>query len=85
MIVRRFPTDPATLQLLRAACQINDDTGRTHLLEFLAFGEEVVAREWIEEDVCVIEHAPGTEPFSPHAVIVDLVDEIERLRCGDAS
>ena len=88
MSERTFPTDEVTLALLRAACSINDDTGRTHLQDFLDFGSQPIRSTLLNAGeveaggvaIYEIEHAPGTEPFSEHGVIAALIDEIERLR-----
>ena len=88
MSVRSFPVDRATLTLLRAACEINEDTGRTHLQDFLQFGAVETDRVLLNEDeveedgipIYEVYHEPGTEPWSEHGVIVSLVDEILRLR-----
>ena len=38
---KRFPTDELSLSLLAEACRINEDTGRTHLQDFLHMGTRV--------------------------------------------
>lgn len=89
-----FPLDDATLVMLRSACEINPDTGRTHLHDFLDMGSRVKSREditaetfgEIEADdqetprVYFVEHEEGYEPFSEHDAIRALVDEVLRLR-----
>lgn len=81
-----FPTDPATLVLLAAACRINPDNGQTNLLTFLDMGSRVKTQTLIDGDpdepgaVYVVEYEPGFEPWSPQSVILALIAEIERLR-----
>lgn len=36
-----YPVDDMSLRLLAEACRINDDTGRTHLSDFLEMGAQV--------------------------------------------
>lgn len=89
-----FPTDEMTLRLLIEACRINDDTGRSHLMDFLdmgtrvaskkdetakVFGEEEAADESTPR-VYLVEYEEGHAPFSPQTVIEDLALEILRLR-----
>lgn len=84
-----FPTDAATLHMLAAACRINPDTGRTHLLDFLSMGERVGSSTLIgagegtwmgDAPVYGVEFEEGYEPFGPNDVILALVEEILRLR-----
>jgi hypothetical protein len=84
-----FPVDDATLHLLIAACQVNPDTGRTHLLDFLAMGERVKSVTDLSDEfeeggapIYFVEHEPGYEPFGPHDALVALAEEILRLRHG---
>lgn len=86
-----FPVDDATLVLLAAACEINPDTGRTHLQDFLMMGAREKSREDITHEfdgdgppVFVVEYEEGYRPFTEHAAIKALVTEIQRLR-GDES
>lgn len=81
-----FPLDDATLVMLRAACQINPDSGHTELLSFLDMGARVKSVTDITDEcdagapVYLVEHEEGFEPWSPEGVIPALVDEIFRLR-----
>ncbi len=89
-----FPVDDVTLVMLASACEINEETGRTHLQDFLDMGARVKSLEDITAEVFgeyeaddadtprvfLAEHESGYEPFSPHAVISALVVEIQRLR-----
>ena len=83
-----FPVDDATLIMLAAACEINPDTGRTHLSDFLDMGTRETSRELVDDidDIPVYEvkYEPGYEPFSPHHVIQCLVAEIQRLRTNES-
>lgn len=82
----KFPTDDATLHLLIGACQINPDTGRTHLLDFLDFGSIEKSRELVDEGGCGgfpvyhVEFEEGTAPFSPNQVIQTLAEELMEAR-----
>lgn len=80
----QFPTDETTLTLLIAACQINPDTGRTHLQDFLHMGTRVKSETLISEvdgvPVYEVEHEKGYEPFSEQDVIVTLAEELLELR-----
>lgn len=88
-----FPLDDATLVMLASACEINPDTGRTHLLDFLAMGERVKSVTDITHEigdgegapVYFVEHEEGYAPFSPHDVIAALVAEVQRLRTEAAA
>lgn len=82
-----FPLDDATLVMLASACEINPDTGRTHLLDFLDFGSQVKTSTDISEEfgddgpaVYLVEYEDGACPFSPHDAIKALVAEVQRLR-----
>jgi hypothetical protein len=85
-----FPVDNTTLALLEAACNINPDTGRTHLMDFLSMGEEVKSRTLLMEEgdlglgivapVYEVEFEEGREPWSVNSVILALVAEVRRLR-----
>ncbi len=84
-----FPLDSATLVMLRAACQINPDTGQTHLHDFLDMGSRVKSQTLIEDGdgetmatapVYEVEFEEGFAPFSEHHAIRALVGEILRLR-----
>lgn len=83
-----FPTDETTLTLLVAACEINPDTGQSHLLDFLDMGtrerSRTIVSDGVDEDedgmIVHVEYEPGFEPYSPQQVIVALVDEVRRLR-----
>jgi hypothetical protein len=87
--VSGFPVDDATLVMLAAACEVNPDTGRSHLLDFLHMGTQEKSREDVSHEVggeigegvaFFIEYEEGAAPFSPHDVIRALVTEIQRLR-----
>lgn len=83
-----FPTDDATLVMLRAACDINPDSGRSHLNDFLDMGSQIKS----ETDQGIIdsfagpmplvevEYEEGKAPHSPQGVIMTLVDELMDLR-----
>lgn len=73
-----FPTDRTTLALLRFACMVNPDTGRSHLHDFLSMGSVERSRERIADDVVFVDYS--RPPWSEHEVILALVDEVERLR-----
>ena len=80
-----FPTDDATLVMLIAACEINEDTGRTHLHDFLDMGTRIKSSELIsaEDDfvpVYDVEYEKGYEPFSEHQVIATLARELMACR-----
>ena len=86
-----FPTDEATLILLMAACEINPDTERTHLMDFLDMGTRIKAQTLIEEGdeslggmagapVYFVEHEEGYAPYSPNHVIRTLAQEVLDLR-----
>ena len=93
---QRFPTDEITLRLLTEACRINEDTGRTHLDDFLHMGtrlksaeeggvtygsvDEALADSLAETPLVYVEYEPGFEPHSPQTVIISLVEESQRLR-----
>lgn len=89
---QRFPTDETTLTLLIAACNINPDTGRTHLMDFLNFGSIVKSEELLEGpdpmggDVPTyfVEFEEGTSPFSPNQVIRTLAEELLEIRARGA-
>jgi hypothetical protein len=91
--VSGFPLDDATLMMLRAACEINPDTGRTHLHDFLSMGERVKSmtdetpEDWDDHAprVYFVEHEEGYEPFSEHQAIRALVDEVLRLRGSEVA
>lgn len=93
----RFPTDEMSLRGLIEACSSNEETGRTHLADYLdmtavvksvtnedtgeTFSDMDSALEASDDGaVFFVEHEPGTEPHSPHTVIVSLAEEILRLR-----
>lgn len=85
--VAEFPLDDATLVMLAAACEINPETGQTHLMDFLHMGAVETEREEIDDGmggapVFEITYAPGAEPFSPQQAIRALVEEVQRLRRG---
>jgi hypothetical protein len=91
--VSDFPTDDATLVMLIAACEINPDTGRTHLFDFLDMGSVIKSVEDITEEtfgeddeegarVYFVEHEDGREPFSPHDVIRTLAQTILNMRAA---
>ena len=78
-----FPTDETTLTLLIAACEINPDTGRTHLMDFLEMGARVKAETLVDDGdppTYFIEHEKGYEPFSPQQVIETLARELMEAR-----
>ena len=80
-----FPLDDATLVMLRSACQINPDSGHTELQSFLDMGSRVKEKTDISEfdagaPVYFVEYEEGFEPWSEHAVITALIDEVFRLR-----
>lgn len=80
----RYPTDEMSLRLLIEACTINDETGQTHLQDFLLMGTVEKSRTDITEDdgprIYEVEYEPGKEPHSPQTVIVSLAEELLRLR-----
>jgi hypothetical protein len=84
--VSDFPTDETTLTLLIAACNINPDTGRTHLMDFLDMGARVKSETLIEEGgpfgcpVYEVEYEEGYEPFSEQQVIQTLAQELLACR-----
>lgn len=86
-----FPTDETTLTLLIAACEINPDTGRTHLMDFLEMGARVKSETLVDGEegesgaVYFVEHEEGYEPFSPHHVIKTLACELLAVRSSLAS
>lgn len=81
-----FPLDDATLVMLSAACEINPDSGQTHLQDFLSMGERIKTQTLISDEsevgapVYFVEHEKGYEPFSEHQVIRALVSEVLELR-----
>jgi uncharacterized protein YehS (DUF1456 family) len=79
-----FPTDDATLVMLIAACEINPDTGQTHLHQFLDMGTREKSRTQIDDmggiPVFDVEYEEGYEPFSEHQVIRTLAGEILEMR-----
>lgn len=84
-----FPLDTATLIMLRAACEMNEDTGQTHLHDFLMMGAREASRSYLTSGgfgddstipVYEVEYEEGYEPFSEHGAIVALVGEVLRLR-----
>lgn len=84
-----FPTDDTTLTLLIAACEINPDTGRSHLMDFLDMGARVKSETLVEDGegtwfgdapVYIVEHEEGYEPFSPNEVIRTLARELMAAR-----
>lgn len=81
-----FPLDDATLVMLRSSCEINPDNGQTNLLAFLHMGSRVEHATDISDEVDAaapvyfVEYEEGAEPFTVHAVIVALIDEVFRLR-----
>ena len=90
---QRFPLDSATLIMLRAACQMNEETGQTHLHDFLDMGSREKSSTLISDgDGESVETAPayeveyeeGYEPWSEHAAIIALVGEVLRLRGEEA-
>lgn len=72
-------TDPVTLATLYAACDSDNDEGRTHLQEFCWFGTDMrVADEY--DDIRELEPAPGTPaPHSDCSVIRALIERIWQL------
>lgn len=87
----QFPTDDTTLTMLIAACEINPDTGRTHLVDFLEMGARVKSCErteggagtWFgDAPVYEVEYEEGAEPFSPHEVIRTLAQELMVARAS---
>ena len=86
-----FPLDDATLVMLASACEINPDTGRTHLMDFLDMGSRIAARELVsgqDDDgspVFEVTYEDGFAPFTAHDAIRALVKEIQRLRLADES
>jgi hypothetical protein len=77
--VSDFPTDEVTLTLLISACEINPDTGQTHLHDFLSMGSRVKSVEqtqWSDPPVFEVEHEEGFAPFSPQQVIATLAQEL---------
>jgi len=92
--VSEFPTDDVTLTMLIAACEINEETGRTHLLDFLDMGTRAQFAEDISHEVFgeeggppvyEVEYEEGYEPFSPTQVIATLARELMACRSGAAS
>jgi hypothetical protein len=85
-VAENFPTDEVTLTLLIAACEINPDTGRTHLMDFLGMGTRVKSDTLTEEDgpcgypVYEREYEEGYAPFSEHQVIATLARELLAAR-----
>jgi hypothetical protein len=86
-----FPTDDATLHMLIAACKINPDTGRTHLMDFLSMGKREKSRTLLQEGegtcmadapVYEVEFEEGYAPFSPNEVIRTLAEELLAVREG---
>lgn len=78
-----FPLDATTLVMLSAACELNPDSGRTHLMDFLHMGSRVRDKKLVDDagtPVYEIEYEEGHEPFSESEVIRTLVAEIQRLR-----
>lgn len=86
-----FPVDDATLVMLAEACRVNEESGRSHLNDFLFMGSVEASRELLEEadeelagmagaPVFLVEYEPGRAPFSPNGVILALIAEIQRLR-----
>lgn len=83
-----FPVDDVTLVLLAAACEINEETGRTHLHDFLSMGNREKSRTLENPDevedggvpIYFVEHEEGYGIFTEHDAILALVAEIQRLR-----
>lgn len=78
-----FPTDEMTLRLLIEACDINADTGRSHLQDFLQMGTRVKSRTQLDygyPPVYEVEYEKGAGPWSEQLVIQALATEILRLR-----
>lgn len=89
-----FPLDDATLIMLAASCEINEETGRTHLHDFLDMGARVKSSTDITErvfgeegglPVYEVEFEDGFAPWSPHDAIRALVTEVLRLRGSSSS
>lgn len=87
-----FPTDEMTLRFLIEACELNPDTGQTHLQDFLHMGTRVKSEMLIEDGegltpfdapVYMVEFEEGAAPWSEQSVIQALAGEILRLR-GEA-
>lgn len=85
---KRFPMDEMSLRMLMAACEINEDTGRTHLMDFLDMGTVIKSEGLMDgpdplggdKPTYLVEYEPGKAPRSPNGVIRDLAEEILRLR-----
>lgn len=78
-----FPTDETTLTMLIAACEINPDTGRTHLQDFLQMGTQEKSRvqtSYSDPPVFEVEYEEGRAPFSEHQVISTLARELLACR-----
>lgn len=74
-----FPTDPATLALLRAACLVAPGAERSSLFDFLELmGTEGRVVEVIDDQTVLVAH--DVAPPSVHEVIVALIDSHEALR-----
>jgi len=82
-----FPLDDTTLVLLDAACQMNPDTGQTHLHDFLRMGERVKSSTLLDDSggipIYEVEFEDGYAPWSEQSVIRALVTEVQRLRGSD--
>lgn len=90
----RYPTDEMSLRLLIKACEINEDTGQSHLEDFLMMGTRVKSSTLIDGEepeegeeaslstapVYLTEFEEGFEPHSPQSVIISLAEEILRLQ-----
>lgn len=74
-----FPTDEMTLRHLIVACTINEETGQTHLQDFLAMGAREKSRtqvQWSDPPVFEVEYADDAPMYSEHNVIVALAQEL---------
>lgn len=85
----QFPTDEMTLRGLIQASELNPNTGRTHLQDFLHMGTKVKSETLVEDGeglsladapVYLVEFEDGAAPWSEQQVIQALATEILRLR-----
>lgn len=79
-----FPVDDVTLAALQAACECDEEDGRSHLFDFLEFGAVEQSRTQVDSNVFEVTYEPGRAPWSTHQVIVALIAEVQRLRVDAA-
>lgn len=89
-MAERFPTDETTLRLLIAACEINPDTGQTHLQDFLEMGSRVKSETLVGETetpfadgavpIYDVEYEEGYAPFSEHQALINLAEDLIEAR-----